>query len=98
MTALSRELFFNPMLYALCHSFREEDDMSYHCPVCQKVWKDTMNLARHILGTGDRPHRQWIESKGFKYADLLLMQTTESGNKAYVTLSTILEKEAQKAD
>ena len=72
--------------------------MSYECPVCQKIWKDTMDLARHILGTGDRNHRNWIESKGLKYADLLLMQTMEPGNKGYVTLSNLLEKEARKIE
>jgi hypothetical protein len=57
-----------------------------------------MDLARHILGTGDRSHRDWIESKGLKYADLLLMQTMEPGNKGYVTLSNLLEKEARKIE
>ena len=72
--------------------------MGYQCPVCQKVWKDTLNLARHMLGTGDRPHREWIESKGLRYTDLLLMQTTDLQNKGYLTLANLLEKEATRVD
>lgn len=68
--------------------------MGYHRPSCKKIWKNTMSLARHMLGTGDKPHREWIDSKGLSFTALLLMQTTEPGNKGYVTLSNLLEKEA----
>jgi len=72
------------------------DEVGYQCPVCRKVWPGTMELARHMLGTGDQPHKGWINSKGLSYADLLLMQTTEPGNKGYVTLAGLLEKEAER--
>ncbi len=72
--------------------------MGYQCPVCQKIWKSTMDLARHMLGTGDKVHKDWINSKGLSYADLLLMQTTEPGNKGYITLANLLEKEAVKVE
>ncbi len=26
--------------------------MSYQCPVCEKIWPDTMELARHVFGVG----------------------------------------------
>lgn len=72
--------------------------MSYQCPVCQKIWKNTLELARHIMGTGDKVHREWINSKGLSYPVLLLMQTTGPGNKCYLTLANLLEKEAQKVE
>ncbi len=64
--------------------------MAYKCPVCNKVWPNTRELARHILGTGDKPHKDWIGSKGLSFADLLLM-----GSKGYQTLSELLEREAE---
>ena len=72
--------------------------MGYQCPVCQKIWPKTMDLARHMLGTGDQPHKGWINSKGLSFSNLLLMQTTEPGNKGYAALAELLEKEAQKVD
>jgi len=52
-----------------------------------------MEVARHMLGTGDKAHKDWINSKGLSFADLLIMQTTEPGNKGYKTLAQLLEKE-----
>ena len=72
--------------------------MNYQCPVCKKVWKDTMSLARHMLGTGDKAHREWIDSKGLSFSNLMIMQSTEPGNKGYKTLSDLLEKEAPKIE
>lgn len=46
--------------------------MPYKCPTCGKVWPDTPDLARHIFGTGDQAHKEWVNSKGYKtLADLL---------------------------
>lgn len=70
--------------------------MPYRCPVCKKIWPSTMELARHMLGTGDKDHKDWINSKGLSFADLLMMQTMEPGNKGYKTLAELLEKEAEK--
>ena len=72
--------------------------MGYQCPACQKIWPSTMELARHMLGTGDQPHKTWINGKGLSFSNLLLMQTMESGNKGYLTLANLLEKEAAKVD
>jgi hypothetical protein len=72
--------------------------MGYQCPACQKIWPSTMELARHMLGTGDQAHKTWINSKGLSFSNLLLMQTMESGNKGYVTLANLLEKEASKVE
>jgi hypothetical protein len=50
-----------------------------------------------MFGTGDKAHRSWFEAQGLSYIDLLLSQTTEPGNKAYVSVAELIEK-AQKAD
>ncbi len=70
----------------------------YKCPVCGKLWPNTMEVARHMLGTGDKEHRDWINSHGLKFSDLLLMEAMEPGNKGYKTLAELLEKEAEKVD
>jgi len=57
-----------------------------------------MDLARHIFGTGDQPHKEWVSSKGLDFVELLLIQTMEPGNKGYKTLADLLEKEAEKVD
>jgi len=57
-----------------------------------------MDLARHIFGTGDQPHKDWVKSKGLDFVELLLIQTMEPGNKGYQTLADLLEKEAEKVD
>jgi hypothetical protein len=72
--------------------------MGYKCPTCGKVWPDTMDLARHVIGTGDQAHKDWVNSKGLNFIELLLIQTMESGNKGYKTLAELLEKEAEKVD
>lgn len=72
--------------------------MSYKCPVCIKVWPDSMNLARHIFGTGDQAHKDWVNSKGLNFIELLLLQTVEPGNKGYKILAELLEKEAEKVE
>ncbi len=72
--------------------------MGYRCPACKKIWPTTMDLARHMLGTGDKAHRDWISSQGYSYIELLLKQTMEPGNKGYKILSELLEKKAEKVD
>jgi hypothetical protein len=72
--------------------------VGYKCPSCGKIWPDTMNLARHIFGTGDQVHKDWVNSKGLNFIELLLIQTMESGNKGYKTLAELLEREAEKVD
>ena len=72
--------------------------MSYKCPVCKKNWPDTMDMARHVFRVGDQAHKDWVNSKGFSFIELLLIQTMEPGNKGYKTLAELLEKEAEKVD
>lgn len=72
--------------------------MSYQCPVCEKIWTDTMELARHVFGVGDQAHKDWVNSQGVNFIELLLIQTMEPGNKGYKTLAEILEREAKKED
>ncbi len=57
-----------------------------------------MDIARHIFGIGDQPHKDWVNSKGLNFIELLLIQTIEPGNKVYKTLTEILEKEAVEVD
>jgi len=69
--------------------------MSYKCPVCIKVSSSSMDLARHIIGRGDKEHRDWINSKGFKYSELLTMQFRSFGLEGYKPIAELLEKEAK---
>ncbi len=72
--------------------------MSYHCPVCNKVSKSSPDLARHMIGRGDKVHRDWINSKGFKYAELLALQFKSFGGEGYRALAEVLERETKVAD
>jgi len=72
--------------------------MSYHCPVCHKVSSTALDLARHMIGRGDKVHRDWISSKGFKYSELLTMQFTSFGGEGYKALADLLEKETKVED
>ncbi len=72
--------------------------MGYKCPACGKIWPESMDLARHVFGTGDKGHKDWVNSKGYNFIELLLIQTMEPGNKGYKTLAELLEKEAEKVD
>ncbi len=56
---------------------------SYKCPVCIKVSTTPLDLARHMIGRGDKEHRDWIASKGFKYSELLTMQLSSFGGEGY---------------
>ncbi len=66
--------------------------MSYHCPVCKKVSHASLDLARHMIGRGDKVHRDWIYSKGFKYSELLLLQIKSFGVKALKPWPMCLKK------
>jgi hypothetical protein len=72
--------------------------MSYKCPVCIKVSSSSMDLARHMIGRGDKEHREWINGKGFKYSELLTMQFRTFGSEGYKTLADLLEKETKTRD
>ena len=72
--------------------------MSYKCPVCIKVSSSAMDLARHMMGRGDKIHRDWITSKGFKYSELLTLQIKSFGGEGYKALSEVLEKETKTKD
>ena len=68
--------------------------MSYHCPVCNKVSnKSALDLARHMIGRGDKVHREWITSKGFKYSELLALQFKSFGGEGFKALAEVLEKD-----
>ena len=69
--------------------------MSYHCPVCNKVSSSALDLARHMMGRGDKVHRDWISSKGFKYSELLTLQIKSFGGEGYKALAEVLEREAK---
>ncbi len=72
--------------------------MSYHCPVCKKVSSTALDLSRHMIGRGDKEHRDWINSKGFKYSELLALQFKSFGGEGFKALSELLEKETKKKD
>jgi hypothetical protein len=70
--------------------------MSVKCPVCKREWSESLQVARHMFGTGDKPHKAWVDeqgkSKGFSFIDLMIEQATTPGNKSYVTLAEIIDK------
>ena len=72
--------------------------MSYNCPVCNKVSSSSMDLARHMIGRGDKIHRDWINSKGFKFSELLAMQFRSFGGESYKSLADFLETETEVED
>jgi len=72
--------------------------MSYHCPVCNKVSSSTLDLARHMIGRGDKVHRDWISSKGFKYSELLSLQIQSFGGEGFKALADVLEEETRVDD
>jgi len=70
--------------------------ITYHCPVCNKVSrKGALDLARHMLGRGDKVHRDWVNSKGFKYSEILAAQFSSFGGDSYKGLAALLEKETR---
>jgi len=71
--------------------------MDVKCPVCKKQKGSSMKIARHIFGTGDRPHKIWVNSQGVSYVDLLLQQALESGNQGCAILAQIVEKAQETA-
>jgi hypothetical protein len=70
------------------------------CPVCGKKAKtgSAIDCARHMFGTGDKPHRAWVEAQGLSFIDLLIEQATTPGNKSYVMLAEIIEKARTKKE
>ncbi len=70
--------------------------ITYHCPVCNKVSrKGSLDLARHMLGRGDKVHRDWVNSKGFKFSEILAQQFKTFGGDSYKGLAAVLEKETR---
>ena len=72
--------------------------MSYHSPVCSKVSSAAMDLARHMIGRGDRVHRDCVNAKGFKFSELLTMQFRSYGGEGYRALAEVPEKETKVED
>jgi hypothetical protein len=70
--------------------------MPFKCPACKKQWDVSLQVARHIFGTGDKAHRAWVESVGLSYVDLLVEQATNPGNKSYLTVAEAVEKAQDK--
>jgi hypothetical protein len=66
--------------------------MNFKCPACKKEWPNSLQVARHLFGTGDKAHRAWVESQGYSYIDLLLAQIAEPGNKSYDIMKELIEK------
>ena len=70
--------------------------ITYHCPVCNKVSrKGALDLARHMLGRGDKVHREWVNSKGFKYSEILASQFNSFGGDTYKSLAAVIERETR---
>jgi len=72
--------------------------MNYHCPVCNKISPTAVDLVRHMMGRGDLIHRDWINSKGFNYSEMLAAQLQTFGSQEYNRLAEVLEQEAKEED
>jgi hypothetical protein len=59
--------------------------------VCKKQWNSSLKVARHIFGTGDKPHRAWVNNQGVSFTGLLILQAMESGNRGFMILAEIIE-------
>ena len=66
--------------------------MNYHCPVCNKVSASSYDLARHMMGRGDKVHRDWINANGLKFSELRILELKSFGGEGYKKLSAVLEK------
>jgi hypothetical protein len=64
----------------------------YKCPACIKVGNTSLDLARHMMGRGDKIHRDWINSQGLSYAELLGLQMRSFGGEGFHKLAELLEK------
>jgi len=51
-----------------------------------------------MIGRGDKVHRDWISSKGFKYSEFLAQQFKSFGSEGYKALAEVLEKETKVQD
>jgi hypothetical protein len=71
--------------------------MSYHCPACNKVSVTSYDLARHMMGRGDKVHRDWINGNTtLKFSELRIMELKSFGGEGYKALSQALEKVTKK--
>ncbi len=74
------------------------------CPVCGKKAKtgSAIDCARHMFGTGDQPHRKWVDEavapQGTSFIDLMIEQATKPGNASYVLLGEVIQKDAEKKE
>jgi hypothetical protein len=66
--------------------------MNLICPACKKEYPNGLETARHIMGTGDKKHREWLASVGENYGDLLVEQATNPGNASYMVVANQVEK------
>jgi Cu/Zn superoxide dismutase len=70
--------------------------MNLICPVCKKEYAVSLEAARHVMGTGDKKHRDWLASEGENYGDLLVLQATNPGNASYMVVANLIEKAQDK--
>ncbi len=71
--------------------------MDVKCPVCNKQRNTSLKVARHIFGTGDKPHRTWVNAQGVSFTDLLIQQAMETGNRGVSILAEIVERAQETA-
>ncbi len=67
------------------------------CPVCKKQRNTSLQVARHIFGTGDKVHKTWVNSQGVSFTDLLIQQAMAPGNQSFMILAEIIEKARDRA-
>jgi hypothetical protein len=72
--------------------------MSYHCPACNKVSPKALDLARHMMGRGDKVHRDWIKSQGLSYSEILQKQLQSFGGEGFRALEEVIEKKTKVND
>jgi hypothetical protein len=70
--------------------------MSVKCPVCKKEWNASLQVARHIFGTGDKPHKAWVDAQGVSFVDLMVEQATNPGIASYQKVADLVQKAQDK--
>ncbi len=74
------------------------------CPVCGKKAKtgSAIDCARHMFGTGDQPHRKWVDEAVAPQGTDVHRSHDRAGNKpgnaSYVLLGEVIQKDAEKTE
>ncbi len=67
-------------------------ELKFKCPACGKQYEVSLQAARHVFGPGDKKLRDWVDSQGVNFKDLLVEQALNPGNASYQVVADLIEK------